>query len=277
MALFLVALLGLAAQAQNKQEGAQHEDFFVFNIGYGNYLGVYLEDVTPERVKELGLKEERGAIVMKVVPGSPAEKAGLKENDVIVSFNGRQVESVRELQRLISETLPGRTISIEVIRGGKTEKLSAALERRTPRIDAEKMRREIEESVKEVTRQARELSNLGAFTFWSRRTRLGIGVETLTSQLAEYFGVKGGVLITEVREDSAAARAGLKAGDVIVAVENQSVNDVGDLSSALRNKEEGPVTLRIVRDRREQTVTVNLERPREQTRPRARWYLGPTV
>src|SRR5438105_3053293 len=86
--------------------------------GEGSYLGAYLEEVTPERARELGLTEERGAIVMKVVAGSPAEKSGLKENDVIVSFNGRRVDSVRELQRLLSETPPERTIQIEVIRGG---------------------------------------------------------------------------------------------------------------------------------------------------------------
>jgi serine protease Do len=265
--LLPVALLVLAVQAQSRQEEARRGDVFVFNIRHGNYLGVYLEDVTPERVKELGLKEERGAIVMKVVPGSPAERAGLRENDVIVSFNGRQVESVRELQRLISETLPGRTISIEVIRGGRSQKLTATLEKRSPRqpmIDAERIRREVEE----VAKQMQEVApTIGAFTFWSRRSRLGVGVETLTGQLAEYFGVKGGVLITDVREDSPAARAGLKAGDVIVAVENENINDVGDLSSALSKRPEGPVALRIVRDKREQTITVNLEKPQER-RPR---------
>src|SRR5262245_61637119 len=86
--------------------------------GDGGYLGVYLEEVTPERTKELNLKEERGAIVMKVVADSPAEKSGLKENDVIVSFNGRRVDSVRELQRLLNETPADRSVQIEVIRGG---------------------------------------------------------------------------------------------------------------------------------------------------------------
>src|SRR5690348_13252096 len=102
--------------------------WFAFDLaGEGGYLGVYLEEVTPERSKELGLREERGAIVMKVVTGSPAEKSGLKENDVIVSFNGRRVDSVRELQRLLNETPPDRAVQIEVVRGGSHQTLATTL------------------------------------------------------------------------------------------------------------------------------------------------------
>src|SRR5262249_25110503 len=99
--------------------------------GEVGYLGVYLEEVTSERTKELGLTEERGAIVMKVVADSPAEKAGLKENDVIVSFNGRRVDSVRELQRLLNETPADRSVQIEVIRGGAKQMLAATLSKRS--------------------------------------------------------------------------------------------------------------------------------------------------
>src|SRR5712692_9786040 len=121
---------------QQKEKGKTAAEaspgWFAFDFGgEGGYLGVYLEEVTPERNKELGLREERGAIVMKVVAGSPAEKSGLKENDVIVSFNGRRVDSVRELQRLLSETPPERTVQIEVIRGGSRQMLAASLAKRS--------------------------------------------------------------------------------------------------------------------------------------------------
>src|SRR5262249_18421076 len=92
--------------------------------GEVGYLGVYLEEVTSERTKELGLTEERGAIVMKVVADSPAEKAGLKENDVIVSFNGRPVDSVREFERLLGDTPAGRTVAIGILRGGNNHTLT---------------------------------------------------------------------------------------------------------------------------------------------------------
>src|ERR1700686_747227 len=99
----------LADKLREKAESDAQAGVFAFDLGEDtSYLGAYLEEVTPERTKELGLTEERGAVVMKVVTGSPAEKSGLKENDVIVSFNGRRVDSVRELQRLLSETPPDR-------------------------------------------------------------------------------------------------------------------------------------------------------------------------
>jgi membrane-associated protease RseP (regulator of RpoE activity) len=126
--------------------------FLAMPFGEGSYLGVFLEEVTPERVKELGLSEERGAIVMKVVEGGPAEKAGLKENDVVISFNGRRVDSVRELQRLLSETPAERSISIEVIRGGGHQTLNATLSKRSPEFQL--LRPELAD--KEAMRRAEE-------------------------------------------------------------------------------------------------------------------------
>src|SRR6185369_14596249 len=124
-----------ASQKEEKQKEKALLDassaVFGLEMGAGGYLGVYLEEVTSDRTKELGLQEERGAIVMKVVAGGPGEKAGLKENDVIVSFNGRRVDSVRELQRLLSETPADRNVQIEVVRGGSHQTLAATLTRRS--------------------------------------------------------------------------------------------------------------------------------------------------
>src|SRR5215216_6731438 len=124
------------AQEKNKRSSDTDVDgTHVFALppfgGEGSYLGVFLEEVSSEIKKELNLSEERGAIVMKVVEGGPAEKAGLKENDVIVSFNGRRVDSVRELQRLLSETPADRNVSIEVIRGGSQQTLATTLSKRS--------------------------------------------------------------------------------------------------------------------------------------------------
>ncbi|MEW6209704.1 MAG: PDZ domain-containing protein, partial [Acidobacteriota bacterium] len=140
IALLTIGAMAAAGDQKEKTEGQREKpadeivflDTFPFTIklGGGSYLGVFLEDVTPERAKSMNLKEERGALVMKVAEGSPAEKAGLKENDVIVAFNGRPIESVRELQRVLSETPEGRTVQLEVIRDGDRQKLSATLSRR---------------------------------------------------------------------------------------------------------------------------------------------------
>ena len=258
--------------------------------GEGSYLGVFLEEVSAERMKELNLSEERGAIVMKVVEGSPAEKAGLKENDVIVSFNGRRVDSVRELQRMLSETPADRSVSIEVIRGGGRQTIGATLSKRSnnfnmvmPELNG-KMFGQGEEGRKraeEARKRAEEFfhrdkdglkvfpPDFGNFTFVTpgdsqtfRGTRLGITAESLTDQLSEYFGVKDGrgVLITEVYADSAAAKAGLKAGDVITAIDDEKINDVTGLVTAITSKSEGAVRIKIMRNQSEQTITVTLQK-----------------
>ncbi|HXG67862.1 MAG TPA: PDZ domain-containing protein [Blastocatellia bacterium] len=265
--------------------------------GSRSYLGVYLEEVTAERVKELNLPEERGAVIMKVVPGSPAEKAGLKENDVIVSFNGRRVDSVRELQRLLGETPEGRNVSVEVVRGGRTQTLTATLTRRSPETalykyegrmgddwfkhNEEAMKR-AEEALKRSQEALEEQSrggwrDFGDFNFvgpgefmFFRGGRLGIGVESLTEQLGEFFGVKDGkgVLVTEVRENTPAAAAGLKAGDVITEVDGVKIDGVRGLLAEINKKPEGAVTLKVIRNRSEQTLTVTLEKNERRSRIR---------
>ncbi|MEK6303412.1 MAG: PDZ domain-containing protein [Acidobacteriota bacterium] len=291
--------------------------FFAMPFGEGSYLGVFLEEVTTERVKDLGLSEERGAIVMKVVEGGPADKAGLKENDVVVSFNGRRVDSVRELQRLLSETPAERAISIEVIRGGSHQTLNATLSKRSQEFhllrpelaDKEAMRRAEEkikrsyESLKsdqdrEAMRHAEEEfkrsfesfktdqerlrafpPDFGNFAFvapgqysFFGGSRLGVSVESLTDQLAEFFGVKDGhgVLVSQVTENSPAAKAGLKAGDVIIAIDNERIDGVNALVKAVSKKEVGPIAVKILRNRVEQTVNVTIEKREELPSPRRR-------
>jgi S1-C subfamily serine protease len=242
-----------------------------FNLD-GSYLGVFLEEVTADRMKDLGLTQERGAIVMKVINDSPAEKAGLKENDVIISFNGRPVDSVREFERLLGDTPAGRTVAIEVLRGGNRHSFNATVTKRDDlglakryqdlarnyRADAERMA----EQWRDFTPPTIIEPNFYSQGFFVAPLRLGISAEPVTDQLAGFFGVKEGrgVLISEVTEGSAAAKGGLKAGDVIIAVDDGKVNSVSDLRSQLSKKQEGPVVFRVVRNHQETSVTVNLEK-----------------
>ncbi|HJQ70075.1 MAG TPA: PDZ domain-containing protein [Blastocatellia bacterium] len=249
-------------------------------FGEGSYLGVYLEEVTPERAKELGLKEERGALVMKVVEGSPAEKAGLKENDTIVSFNGKRVDSVREFQRMLGETPVGRSVTIEIWRGGSEQTISATLSKRStdfallnPGWQQPRQPRQPREPRRpDAPAAPRDFGDFNLFRFprfgGFMGTRLGITIEPLTGQLAEYFGVKSGqgVLVTEVRANAPGAKGGLKAGDVITAVDGKKVENVDTLVEAITEKEEGQMTLTILRNRVEQTITVTIEKRRPTTR-----------
>lgn len=283
------------AQEQAKERPA--EVFFApqemapltFSFGSDNYLGVYLEEVNAARVKELNLSEERGAVIMKVAEGSPAEKAGLKANDVIVSFNGRRVDTVRELQRLLSDVPAGRAVTFEVLRGGSSQTISATLGKRSfstfggndgelfkrferdmqqGQLERENAMKKLQESLKdrqlEFGKVAPLAPNFGAFNFnglnFFSGSRLGMSVESMSEQLASYFGVKEGVLVTEVREESAAAKAGLKAGDVITEVDGQKITGINDLMTALAKKTEGTLAVRFVRKGAEQTVNVTIER-----------------
>jgi serine protease Do len=232
-------------------------------IREGSSLGVYLEEVTPTRMKDLGVSEERGAVVMKVTENSPADKAGLKENDVIISFNGRRVDSVRELQRLLAETPSGRTVTVEFVRGGSRQTASVALSDRPqlgPTFELGRI-----EDLKDLPEFGNfnfgEFGQLGDFGLFRGR-RLGISAESLTDQLGEYFGVKDGkgVLVTQVFENTPAARAGLKAGDVIIAIDNEPIGNMRALTSAISRKAEGQIAIKVMRNRSEQTINVTIER-----------------
>jgi len=290
----LVVANGQTAQ-KDKDKNKEKDKSFVFAgeapealafawPGDSGYLGVFLEEVTTERAKELKLSEERGAVIMKVVKDSPAERAGLKENDVVVAYNGRRIDTMREFQRLLGETPAERTVTIEVVRGGGHQTLTATLTKRSqsltfykPEID-EKFWKDNQESMKKaeelLKKQQDEWNKMprdfGSYSFvapggsfFFGGSKLGVGIESLTPQLGEFFGVKDGkgVLVTEVKENSAAAKGGLKAGDVIIAIDNEKVDNGNELWEALSKKQEGAVTVKVIRNRSEQTITVTLEKP----------------
>jgi serine protease Do len=248
----------------------------------GNFLGVRTEEVTRENASRYGVAgEPRGVGVREVVKGSPAEKAGLREGDVIVRFDGEQVTSVRKLTRLIEESAPEHATRLTVLRGGSEQQLSATLTRRQPFAGAEggpltvygpggEQRLgellgenselwqlkgdEMRERLEEMRRKSPELFMLGS----SRR--IGVSTSTLGKQLADFFGVQHGVLVNSVEANSPAEKAGLRAGDVVTEVDGKQVEDPDDLVRALGAKQEGEVTLTVVRDRNRRTVRVTPER-----------------
>ena len=231
---------------------APPEDFF--SEGRAR-LGVVLKDVSPEKARELKLPAEAGALVTEVEENSPASKAGLAKNDVIVEFAGERVRSVSQLRRLVRETPAGRAVTLQVNRAGQTRSLSVKLE---PAKDYFYFNFHAPEvHIPEIPEFNFHLAPGGA--------SLGISGDELTGQLANYFGVKQGkgVLVREVMVGSAAEKAGLKAGDVIVQVEGKPVGSVSELRRVLASdssEEKRKVNLTIVRDRREQTLAVELER-----------------
>ena len=240
----------------------------VFAQGGDNYLGIFTEDVTRENMGRYSLREPRGVAVSRVAADSPAARAGLKAGDVVLRFDGEQVSNHRKLQRLINEAAPDQNVRLTISRNGSEQEITVTVSRRpsggigwsgawTPQ-QSEEIKRSMEDA------QRAYGAGFGRdFTFsfgWGRR--IGISTTQLTRQLADYFGIAGGsgLLVTSVSESSPAARAGLKAGDVITAVDGEKVESSGDLSRALNRKAEGDVSITIVRDRNQRTLTVTPEK-----------------
>lgn len=230
---------------------------FTFYLGGGSFLGIYPEEVTRENMGRFNLREARGVAVSKVIEGGPAEKAGLRKDDVVLRFNGEDVTSVRKLNRLISEVAPDHLARLTISRNGAEQELSITVGKRKEFNSQMSPGPNTEKLLEEMNRTP------GPYTFaLGSSRRIGVSTNTLTKQLADYFGVAGdkGVLVTSVRENSPAAKAGLKAGDVITEVDNEKIGEVGDLSRAINRRSEGEITLTIVRDKSQRTIRVTPEK-----------------
>jgi C-terminal processing protease CtpA/Prc len=205
------------------------------------------------------LREARGVAISKVSEGSPAEKAGLKKDDVVLRFNGDEVTSVRKLNRLISEVAPDHTARLTISRNGSEQELSVTIGQRKDFANAFAFPRD--ENSQKLLENLNRTPGAFALALGSSR-RIGVSTNTLTKQLADYFGITGGkgVLISNVAEDSPAAKAGLKAGDVITEVDGEKIDEVGDLSRSINRKSEGDVTLTIIRDKSQLTIRVTPEK-----------------
>jgi S1-C subfamily serine protease len=276
---FVLSGVDVAAQDMRTMPAPRAESrAFSMFFGGESYLGVQTENVTRENAVKYNLGEPRGVAVVKVSENSPAAQAGLRDGDVIVRFEGEEVKSVGKLQRLISEVAPDQKARVTVLRNGSEQELSVTLAKRPepqfrsfgtmpegvftlppgqsfPRL--ENFPREYED----LLRNAPRAGDGNVFVFPGASRRLGIGVSSLSKQLGDYFGVSDGkgVLIENVAENSPAAKAGLKAGDVIVEIEGEAVSNQADLTRGLNKKNEGDVSLTVVRNRQRQTVRVTPE------------------
>lgn len=246
----------LAQQPAPAPQGEPDTNVFSFFVDGSGFLGVHAEDISRENMGRYGLTQVRGVGVTQVVKDSPAEKAGIRKDDVIVRFDGENVTSVRKLNRLISEVSPDQTVRVAISRGGAEQELSATIARRKNSFNTE-LFGSVEPKV------FRWEGNMGEGGFpllqaLGNRRRIGVTTTELTKQLADFFGIADGrgVLVTSVTEDGPAAKAGVKAGDVITAVDGEKVDGTGDISDIVNRKKEGDVTLTIVRNKSQLTLRV---------------------
>ena len=260
--------------------------------GQRSEIGVSVLDVE-DAEPDAGAADE-GAVVTDVRADGPAEAAGMEPGDVIVEFDGERVRSARQLARLVEETPAGRTAPVRVLRGGSRVALSVtpaetsgwtsrlrqvAADRIRVEVDeVEDRRADVEERAEERA-ESRELTVLRrlpeVFRFsgsrLAGRVRLGIRAESVGGQLAEYFGTDAGVLVEHVDDGTTGAAAGLRAGDVITAVDGDAVDDLAALRRRLARLEpDAAFGITIVRDRTETSLTVEPPEEEESPRPRRR-------
>jgi serine protease Do len=254
-AILCAALMagGLGAQSLSFFQAPGGAQVYEVHPGGVTYLGVNLAEVNADRARELKLKEPYGVEITRVEEGSPAEKAGLKAGDVVLEYNGQRVEGMEQFGRLVRETPSGREAKLLVSRGGANQTIAATLGTRKARTIGGNMFPGVE--IPEI--HIPDIPQV--FTTW-RSPMLGIEAESLGSQLAAYFGVKDGVLVRSVIKDSAAGKAGIKAGDVITKIDGISVTTPNEVSSAMRSASSNKTfSVELVREHKEVTLSVNIE------------------
>lgn len=276
--------LGLAGWAAGDARPPEKRAVQVVRIGpeRGAWLGVALEDVDAELARGLKLDPPQGARIERVEPGSPAEKAGLAQGDVLLRFDGERVRSAAQLARLVRETPAGRRLELEVWRDGAARQLTAELAEHGSRDRADAQDESFELRVpppgdlpeaprfswRGLGHGLHGLEGLGGLeTLGGGPRRLGIAFQEIDGQLARYFKLEGarGLLVTDIDEGSPAATAGLRAGDVLLTFDQKRLEDAGDLRDAVRRAENGkPLLLDVLRDGRRLQLTVTMaEQPRE--------------
>jgi serine protease Do len=257
-----------------KMRGDDGPGFDVFGMG-GSRVGMVVRDVETADVSKEKLAGTAGAVVTEVVTDSAAQKAGIKAGDVVTAFDGERVRSARQLERLVEETPAGRTVKVALQRAGAPVTLDVTPEapkvtqvmpgehgnvfgwKRAPGSGAE--------GEGPQTMPFKFEMPAGRFDFdgepfmAASRGRLGVRVQDLSDELAGYLGVKSGVLVAGVEADAPAAKAGIKAGDVITAVNGQAITEPGELRREVAKVEDGKTAdLSVTRDKKPLTLKVEV-------------------
>ena len=234
------------------------------------YLGVDFVDVDQEKAQVLKLKEVRGAVITLIDHDAPAGQAGIRVNDVVIQLNGQNVEGAEQLKRMLREIPPGRKVSIEISRDGNVQTLAVEL------VDHRVLGHEIWNKIGRGDDDPAP-STLGMLTgtgdasvpsvfhmpLFGSTLNVGALVEPLTGQMAEYLGVPNGLMVKQVARKSEAAAAGLKAFDVILKVGPDAISTSADWERALHANKGKPLQVTILRDRKQQTLTLQVDSKRK--------------
>ena len=274
-ALAATACLLFTPQLAHAQAGGLTSIFadpdpLVVHASPSGYLGVEVSDIDADKAQALKLKDVRGALITLIDHDAPAGQIGLKVNDVILAINGQNVAGADQLRRMLRELPPGSKVSLEISRDGNIQTLAAQL------VDRKALDHDV---------WGRIGNDVGGFaiappaptmgvmaggdapippsgfhmSLFTSTLNVGALVEPLTSQMADYFGVPGGLMIKQVSKKSEAAAAGFKAFDVILKVGADSILTSADWDRALRSNQGKPVQVTILRDKKQQTITLQVD------------------
>lgn len=246
---------------------AQSQRLIAFIESYGplatrsaqGYLGIDCADLSPDKAAELKLKQPHGAVITLVDHDAPAGQMGLKVNDVVLQMNGQDIQNADQLRQLLKALPPGSKVTMQISRKGSLKTVNAKL------VDRESMEKRIWDKLTSFG----NIPEMGLFSGSSMPSgfhlpsfgstlKVGVLVEPLTSQMAAYLGVQSGLMVKQVTRKSPAETAGLRAFDVILKVGDNSIATSADWDRALRSSQGHSVPLLILRDKKQQTLTLNV-------------------
>jgi serine protease Do len=188
------------------------------------WLGVMIQDITPQLAESFGLKSAKGVLVSDVVKGSPAEKSGLKQGDVIMRFDAKEIENAHKLSQVVAATAPDTRVKVDIRRNGNAKTVSLTI----------------------GTMPSEEQTAVAP----KEEISWGMAVQELTPQLAQQLGLEPGVtgvVITDIKEGSPAAEAGLQTGDLISEVNRTAIKNLNDYQQALKKVKNGENLLLLVK------------------------------
>lgn len=235
--------------------------------GSQGYLGVELADIDSDKAQVLKLKEVRGALITLIDHDAPAGLIGLKVNDVVIQLNGQNVDGAEQLRRMLKEIPPGRKVSIEIVREGNVQTLAVEL------ADRQVLGHDVWNKIGSGDVFTPPPNSMGILSgggdaptgggfhmpFFGSSLNVGVMVEPLTTQMAEYLGVQSGLMVKQVARKSDAATAGLKAFDIILKVGTEQITNLAGWDRALRSNQGKAVQVMILRDKKQQTLTLQVD------------------
>lgn len=259
---------GASAQVSSRIEQIVKEPGLLLHSSSQGYLGVLVGDVDSESASRLKLKEARGVVVTLIDHDAPAAQAGIRVNDVVLDLNGKAVDNSEQFSRMMREIPAGHNVSLIISREGNMQTIAVQL------ADRKKMEHDVWNKIDGGGEEFTSVPSMGMLSsgsgdaplpggfhlpFFGSSLNVGALVEPLTSQMAEYLGVPSGLMVKQVTRKSEAALAGLRAFDVILKVGSEPVTNLSGWDRALRSNQGKPVQITILRDKKQQVITLQVD------------------